>query len=205
MTEIEKVSADEITPDSHNANAHTERGEGMVDHSLGKFGFRFAGTLDRNRNIVHGNNRHEKAIKNGITEAVIIKAEKNKQYFLQFDDLDLNDPENDAREIAYVANRTAQVSIDFAPDVVAEDIGLGLDLGDWFEDFELEVFTHDDLKSFADLEKKYGEPGERDFWPYIRVQVAPDTMEQWERLMDSITETDDEAVKVEIILGSVSR
>ena len=37
MTEIEKVSADEITPDSHNANAHTERGEGMVDHSLGKF------------------------------------------------------------------------------------------------------------------------------------------------------------------------
>ena len=37
MAETTTINANELKQDEHNANAHTERGEGMVDHSLGKF------------------------------------------------------------------------------------------------------------------------------------------------------------------------
>jgi ParB-like chromosome segregation protein Spo0J len=52
------------------------------------------------------------------------------------------------------------------------------------------------------LENEYGDGSERDFWPYIKVQVPPETMRRWQFIIDKIP-SDDEAQKVEILLGAV--
>jgi DNA modification methylase len=115
----------------------------MVESSIRKRGFRFAGTLDKNRRIVHGNNRHERATDIGLDEVVIVKADPGKQYYLQFDDLDLTDPDNPARELAYQANRSAQVSIDFDPEQILADINAGVDLGQFWSGDELDAILGD--------------------------------------------------------------
>ncbi len=55
--------------------------------------------------------------------------------------MDLDDPETGAREMAYADNRAAVVSIDFDPGQIAADVGAGIDLGDWWHDWELEAMT----------------------------------------------------------------
>jgi hypothetical protein len=53
-----------------------------------------------------------------------------------------------------------------------------------------------------DLEDEYGDPGERDFWPFIRVQVSPETFRAWRGMMDSLPGAD-EAEKMAAILEAV--
>lgn len=134
---VTEVKASDLIPDDANANRHTERGIKMVEASLRKRGFRFAGTLDKNNRIVHGNNRHEQATNIGLDNVVIIEAESDKQYYLRFNDLDLADPDNPARELAYQANRSAQVSIDFEPERILADLNSGLDIAQFFSDNEV--------------------------------------------------------------------
>lgn len=43
-----------------------------------------------------------------------------------------------------------------------------------------------------DLAAKVGEPGDRDLWPYIRVQVSPGTKARWDEMVASLP-VDDEA------------
>ncbi len=136
--EIKEVKAADLTPDIANANRHTARGEDMVSKSITKHGFRFAGTLDKDNRIVHGNNRHEQAGAIGLEDVVIVEADPNKQYYLKFNDLDLADGDNPAREIAYLANRTAQVSIEFDPAMMLADINAGVDLSGMFFETEIE-------------------------------------------------------------------
>ena len=53
-----------------------------------------------------------------------------------------------------------------------------------------------------DLEDEYGDPGERDFWPFIRVQVSPETFRTWRGMMDKLPGAD-EAEKMAAILEAV--
>lgn len=53
-----------------------------------------------------------------------------------------------------------------------------------------------------DLEDEYGDPGERDFWPFIRVQVSPETFRTWREMMDRLPGAD-EAEKMAAILEAV--
>jgi len=52
------------------------------------------------------------------------------------------------------------------------------------------------------LEDEYGDPGERDFWPFIRVQVSPETFRTWRGMMDKLPGAD-EAEKMAAILEAV--
>ena len=64
------------------------------------------------------------------------------------------------------------------------------------------VELHSLPPSLDDLADQYGDPQERDFWPFIRVQVSPDTMERWTSLMQDAP-GEDEAAKVAYILERV--
>lgn len=57
-----------------------------------------------------------------------------------------------------------------------------------------------DLPTLDDLESKFGEPNERDFWPIVRVQVSPDTYAKFTKLMAS-TPGADEAEKFDAIIS----
>ena len=53
------------------------------------------------------------------------------------------------------------------------------------------------------MEENYGTGAERDFWPYIRVQVSPETMEAYQSLI-ALAPGADEADKVANILSAVN-
>lgn len=61
---------------------------------------------------------------------------------------------------------------------------------------------HGETPSLDELADKYGAPEERAFWPVIRVQVSPETMERYQSLL-ALVPGGDEAAKVEIILSAV--
>jgi hypothetical protein len=52
------------------------------------------------------------------------------------------------------------------------------------------------------LADQYGEPGERDFWPFVKVQVSPETLGLYESLMAQVL-SEDEAIKFERLMGAV--
>lgn len=129
----------ELTPDLKNANRHTKRGDWMLEEAVGKHGSREAGTLDKHGSIVGGNLRQEIYGRLGLDEIQIVKADPKIPVFLQFDDLDLEDPANPAREIGLALNRIAQVSIDFDPDVLAALAGQGVPLEEMWSEKELDA------------------------------------------------------------------
>ena len=203
--EITKAKAADLIPDVTNANQHTARGEDMVSKSIAKHGFRFAGTLDKDNRIVHGNNRHEQAGAIGLEDVVIVEADPNKQYYLKFKDLNLADDDNPAREIASLANRTAQVSIEFNPEQVMTDMAAGLDLSSMFFENEIEEIRADFLKE-EPKEPPPQEPGAaekaQEIW-----QVKPgDAWQLGRHKIACIDSLDAEAVKAlvgEDVVGMV--
>ena len=52
------------------------------------------------------------------------------------------------------------------------------------------------------LRQKYGDHEERELWPWLKVQVSPETLRKWEDLM-KLLPGDDQAVKTERLLDAV--
>ncbi len=98
-----------LKQDSKNFNKGTQEGDRLLEKSIKKFGFREAATLDKYGVLIGGNKRTAKAQKLGIKDVQIIKADKNKIYALQYDDIDLGTPEG--RELALALNQTAKENI----------------------------------------------------------------------------------------------
>lgn len=125
-----------LTPDSKNANKHTERGTYMLRRSIERFGFLEPGVLDVAGRVIGGNNRLEAAADVlDASDAIVIDTDGTRPIFVRRSDLDLTTPEG--REAAIALNRTAQVGIEFDPDVLNAVLADGVDLGDWFKTDEL--------------------------------------------------------------------
>ena len=200
MTETIKLS--DLQPDDGNANKGTERGAYMIRRSLEKLGAGRSILLDSKGRIIAGNKTAEAASDIGLDDVLIVRTRGDKLVAVLREDLDLDDPAGQARELAYADNRAGQVSLDWEPAVIQLDIAAGVDLSDWWQPFELEGLTGGDTPHLDDLADEYGDPGERDFWPFIRVQVAPDTLTRWQSLMAAVP-GEDEANKAAQILGAV--
>jgi hypothetical protein len=106
----------EIQFDSQNFNKGSEKGSRLLEKSIQKFGFREAGTLDKNGVLLGGNKRTAKAGEIGFEEIEIIKADPKKVYALQYDDIDIDTPEG--RELALALNQTAKENIVFDAEVI---------------------------------------------------------------------------------------
>ncbi len=59
-----------------------------------------------------------------------------------------------------------------------------------------------ELPTLDELEEKYGEPDETQFWPVIRLQVSPETMAKYQSLMSSLP-GNNEAEKFDALLSRV--
>ena len=57
-----------------------------------------------------------------------------------------------------------------------------------------------DLPTLDELEDQYGEPGERDFWPVVKVQVSPETNQKYQDLMAKLP-GQDEAEKFDALVS----
>ena len=110
-----RVKISEISFNPDNVNKGTKRGNETLKRSVEEFGFRDAGILDKNNVLVSGEHRTLAAIDTGLQDAIIIPISKDdtgKPVYLQYEDLDLEDPENIAHALGVYVNRTAQLSID---------------------------------------------------------------------------------------------
>lgn len=142
MSETIKLS--DIQPDAHNANKGTERGTYMIRRSLEKLGAGRSIVLDKNGRIIAGNKTAEAAADVGIDDLIVVRTKGNQLVAVMREDLDLDDPTGQARELAYADNRAGQVSLEWDADVLSADIAAGVDLGDWFQGYELDALMSDD-------------------------------------------------------------
>lgn len=135
---IEVVKLTDLIPDSANANLGTERGRALLERSLEKFGAGRSVVVDRHGRIVAGNKTTEVAADIGIEDVVVVRTDGRQLVAVLREDMDLDDPETGARELAYADNRVSEVDLLFDADQIAADLADGMDLGDFWFDEELE-------------------------------------------------------------------
>lgn len=127
-----------VKPDKQNANQGTERGRALLLQSLQELGAGRSILVDRDGNIIAGNKTFEGAQEAGMTVR-IVKAERGELVAVQREDLDLNDPTGDARRLAYLDNRVAELDLAWDAEQLANDMAAGLELSELgFLDVELQ-------------------------------------------------------------------
>lgn len=135
---VYEAKLEELTPDEHNANQGTIRGQAILDHSLRQFGAGRSILVDRNGRVIAGNKTLETAASIGLDQVVVVETDGSKLVAVKRTDLDLEDGEQ-ARLLAYADNRAGEVGLDWDAVQVHSDIAAGLDLTDLFSVGELET------------------------------------------------------------------
>ena len=162
MTESTKVT--EFVPDQNNANRGTERGNHMLRQSIQNLGLGRSAVADKHGNLIAGNKTAEAAVELGLENAIVVKTTGDQLVIVQRTDLDLNEVNGVARQLAYADNRVGQVSLDFDPDVISIDAANGTDFSNWFHKNELDLLTgagNDEAPDWAEFDSGI-EIGEED-------------------------------------------
>lgn len=183
---------DQLLANPSNWRVHSERQQEAMAGALAEVGVVQNVVVNRTTgHVVDGHLRIALALRNGqptvpVTWIEVSEAEE-RLILATFD------------PIGALAEMDAEALDALLQEVEADDDALRGLLDELADDAGLHA---DDPPTLDELADKYGEPGERDFWPVIRVVVAPETMERWQSLMAQIP-TGDEAEKVRVLLAAV--
>lgn len=129
----------DLTLDTANINSHSKRGVDLTNRSIDKFKARGAGILDKHSNVVDANSRTELYADKGINDIMIIDADPNVPVYLRYNDLDLHDSDNQARELQLALHRTQKESWRENPEMLAIHVLEKEDIAtDWYFPDELE-------------------------------------------------------------------
>lgn len=128
-----------IQADKHNANRGTDRGRALLEQSIRELGAGRSILVDKDGNVIAGNKTLEAARKAGL-KVRIVPTNRDELVVVQREDLDLDDSAGEARRLAYLDNRVAELDLDWDPMQLAADLDLGVDLhGLGFDESELLV------------------------------------------------------------------
>lgn len=172
----------DLIPDENNPNSGTARGYQIVRESLQRLGAGRSVLVDRDGRIIAGNKTVEQAYAAGMEDVILVKSDGKKLVVVQREDLDLEEDDGRAREMSIADNRASEAGLEWDFEVLAtmadrEDL-------DWlWNDHELDLIFDDEPPSLDDLEGEYGDPEDGEFWPEIRLKVAPETYEQYESII----------------------
>ena len=108
----------DLQPDIKNANAGTERGRGMVEESLRRYGAGRSILVDKSGRIIAGNHVAEVAADIGLDDCIVVPTDGRRLVVVQRTDLDLDSPTG--RALAIADNRTSEVGLSWDPGVLAE-------------------------------------------------------------------------------------
>ena len=150
----------DLIPDKRNANKGTKRGADAVTRSLRDFGAGRSVLVDRNGNVLAGNQTIKAASAAGLDQNVIlVETDGSQLVVVKRTDLDLDDPK--ARALAIADNRASELGLEWDPANLAE-LSTGLDLQPFFSTAELaEIIAPDADKTGAPgpetLEGRYKE------------------------------------------------
>jgi hypothetical protein len=210
---------DTLTEWNENPN---EGDVGSIVGSVLRFGFHDELNVYHNE-IMAGNHRlktlyelkrmlkigeQRKQIERALQLSTRLKSDGNGRWLVGGSDISHLDSRQEAQAYGVANNRTTRLGqddpkklLDLLQDIAGQDeqvLGAtGYDLDDI--DDMLQQLTTPMLDNLAD---QYGEPGDRDFWPIIRVQVSPETFELYQTFMKQIP-GEDETNKMAQIIGAV--
>lgn len=128
----------DLRPDDANANRGTERGAGLLEHSLRKFGAGRSILVDKNGVVIAGNKTLEQAAAIGLKDLVVVQTDGKKLVAVQRMDLDLA-KDNAARALALADNRVGELDLEWdAQTLVAQIENLkDEDISQFFTDAEI--------------------------------------------------------------------
>ena len=166
----------QLKPDLHNARIHTPRNIGMITASLQKVGSARSIVIDEDDVILAGNGVIEAAADAGIERVRVIESDGHEIIAVRRTGLS----NEQKRLLAYYDNRTGELSSWDAVQI-ASDLEEGIDLTGIFNQADLSSLSA--VSTLDQLEDEFGEPDPTAGWPFVRVQVSPDTLELYESLM----------------------
>jgi len=121
------MDSDNLTFDEHNANKGTERGRDLLEKSVTELGAGRSILSDKHGKVIAGNKTLAAAKKAGL-KIRIVPTGRDELVVVQREDLDLDDSTGEARRLAYLDNRVAELDLEWDSAILAEDAGSGLDL-----------------------------------------------------------------------------
>ena len=138
---VRDAKLSEFQPDDRNANQGTERGRYMLETSLERVGAGRGIVVDKHGKVIAGNKTQEVAIAQGIEDAIVVETDGTRLVVTKRTDLDLDDPDpnNLARQYAYLDNRAGEVGLSWDAGQLQLDLEGGFDFDAMFRDFELDV------------------------------------------------------------------
>ncbi len=116
-----------LKTDQNNANQGTDRGRELLEQSLQELGAGRSILADKDGSIIAGNKTYETAQKLGYSIR-IVPSDGKELVVVQRTDLDLSQPTGEARRLAYMDNRVAELDLAWDAEQVAHDIEIGMDL-----------------------------------------------------------------------------
>lgn len=133
----QKTTIAALTPDEKNANRGNQRGTGMIEESLRKYGAGRSILVDKNGRVIAGNKTLEGATSIGLEDVIVVETDGKKLVAVKRTDLDLDSPE--ARELAIADNRTGQVNLEWDPAVLSELAQEGVDIHQFWSENEFNL------------------------------------------------------------------
>jgi sporulation protein YlmC with PRC-barrel domain len=112
------IPISKLTPDSKNANKHSERGSSMVQKSIEKYGTGRSILIDKNNVIIAGNLTTEESGQLGIENVQIVESDGTKLIAVKRTDIDIESKEG--RGLALSDNRSAEISLTWDTEVLQE-------------------------------------------------------------------------------------
>jgi DNA modification methylase len=159
----------ELKFDKRNANRGTDRGRALLEQSIKELGAGRSILVDKDGNVIAGNKTLEAARKAGL-KVRIIPTNRDELVVVQREDLDLDDSAGEARRLAYLDNRVAELDLSWDVEVLTEDAAAGLDFDSLgFLDKELQRLL---LDADSHLQEERVDPAEL-------IDQAEDLVQKW--------------------------
>jgi len=135
---VKRGKLTDYVPNAQNSNVGSERGQGMIADSFRKYGAGRSLLVDKNGKIIAGNHSQEGAIEIGLEDVIEVETNGDQVVVVKRRDLDLDDPEDKrAVELAYIDNRSNEVSLNWDAAQIMADLDAGADLSGMFTETEL--------------------------------------------------------------------
>ena len=133
-------SLSDLELDAANANLGTDRGEWALRESLMRFGVGRGVLADRKGRLIGGNKTREalEALGDEV-QVVTVQTTGDTLVVTQRVDLDLEDEDGMARELAFADNRVGELNLAWDAQKIAQGLEQGLDLAAFFHQHEVDA------------------------------------------------------------------
>ena len=126
----------DYTPDPHNANRGTERGQYMLDRSIEETGAGRSLVAAADDRIAAGNGTLQALVDAGIVDVIEVETDGHTAVVVKRTDwANIDDPT--ARKYSYFDNRTSQIRLAWNVEQLIADVNAGVDLSEMFHPNEL--------------------------------------------------------------------